>query len=216
MPNESGRAYGLTTLCPIVDDAHHDHSFAVEIRARLRDLPLDEQSPMARVANTYLCRFFVLDDVSYQDSPARLDRLQSKYLVFVCDFHGRLEPYLRGMWDDAHDMISRVWEFCVGFKGNVGDADAFTRYIKKCQVTTTFYFNGSTDEPLAMQLKALYLKQEFARFARENQGRNAVETRRAFEDFVRRVEPSNLAGPTWRPGASRPALAVRAGQGPWE
>jgi hypothetical protein len=84
----------------------------------------------------------------------------------------------------------------------VKDADDFVRYIKKCQVTTTYYFNGSTDEPLADQLKALYVKQEFAKFAEANQGKDDASLQRAFEAFVSRVQPSNVTGPTWRPGAS--------------
>jgi hypothetical protein len=207
MPNESERAYGLTTLCPLRDDGAYEESFAAIVRARLRDLPLDEQSPWARVPNVYLCRLFVLDEVTYQGSPARSDRLKSKYLAFVCDFHGTLDPFLRGVWENASDVVSSIWEFCLGFKGNVNGAASFARYIKKCQVTTTFYFNGSTDEPLAEQLKALYLKQEFGKFAEANQGKGAAELQRAFAQFVERVEPANLAGPTWRAGASSLAVA---------
>jgi hypothetical protein len=213
MPNESGRAYGLTTLCPLLGDGDEDRSFAAEVRLRLRNLPLDEDSPLAQVPNIYLCRLFVLDQATYQGSPARLDRLKSKYLVFVCDFHGALEPFLKGMWTNASSTISAVWEFCVGFNARVRDADSFVRYIEKCQVTTTFYFNGSTDEPLAEQLKALYLKQEFAKFAAANQGKSAVDLQRSFEEFARRVEPSNLAAPTWRPGASTLAVAEVGGRG---
>src|SRR5262245_1590362 len=99
MPNENGRAYGLTALCPLIDDSVHDQSYAAIIRERLRNLPVDEDSPMARVANTYLCRMFVLDDVFYQGAPAGEDHLANKYLVFVAELHGALEPYLAGMWN---------------------------------------------------------------------------------------------------------------------
>ncbi len=214
MPNENGQAYGLTTLCPIEDDARDDRSFAAAIRARLKDLPQDEGSPLANVPNLYLCRLFVLDDVFYQDEPAEFERLQNRYLVFACDFHGPLEPFLTDLWNHAHEAISEVWEFCVGFKGVVSDAGAFVRYVKKCQVTTTFNFNGSTDEPLAEQLKGLYLKQELAKFVESNQGKSADETRRAFDDFVRRVEPWNLEGPTWRPGASSLGISVVSPRSP--
>ena len=201
MPNEAGAAYGLTTICPIESDARQDRSFATIIRQRLKDLPLHEHSPLARVPNLYLCRLFVLDELVYQGSPARLDHLSSKYLVFVCDLHGPLNPFLAGLWDNAKETLASLFAFCVGFK-EVHDAGTFAAFIKKCQVTTTFYFNGSTDAPLAEQLKALYLKQEFAKFAMDHQGLPADALQRAFEDFVKRVEPSNLASPTWRAGAS--------------
>src|SRR5580700_9677498 len=113
MANERGNAYGLTTLCPLLDDRDRNESYAALLRARLASLPLDERSPMAAVPNTYLCRFFVLDEVRYQDSPALEDRLRSKYLVFVSEFHDKLEPYLRGMWDAARPAIESLWEFCV-------------------------------------------------------------------------------------------------------
>ena len=201
MGNTSGQAYGLTVLCPLRSDRRKDVSFAAEVRQRLASLRLDERSPMARVPNTYLCRFFVLDEVPYQGNPAMGEHLQSKYLVFVCELHGDLDRYLEGMWNNAEEMIKRVFEFCVGFD-DVKTADEFGNYIKRCQVKTTFYFNGSTDAPLQEQLKALYLKQEFAKFVRQNQGRTALEMQQAFAEFVARTQPTNLAEPTWKAGAS--------------
>ena len=201
MGNTSGRAYGLTVLCPLRDNRRGDVSFVAAVRERLAGLELDERSPMARVPNTYLCRFFVLDEVPYQGNPAISDHLESKYLVFVCELHGDLDRYLAGMWNNADDMIKRIFEFCIGFE-DVKSADEFTNYIKRCQVKTTFYFNGSNDEPLQEQLKALYLKQEFAKFVRQNQGRTAIELQQAFAAFVERTQPSNSEAPTWRAGAS--------------
>ena len=210
MPNKSGKAYGLTTLCPLRNDSHEDQSSAAIVRARLRALAVDENSPMARVPNTYLCRMFVMDDVFYEGSPAHSEQLKSKYLVFVAELHGELRPYLQGMWQNAQAMIRQVWQYCVGFD-RVHNANDFIGYIEKCQVETTFYFNGSNDEPLAEQLKALYLKQELSKFAHANQGKDAVELQRAFKAFAASVAPTNLAAPTWRAGASDPRTAVYRG-----
>lgn len=213
MPNKVGNAYGLTTMCPIKNggppervDAdgnkiRDNRSYGSIIRDRLEDWRCDEDSPMARVPNTYLCRFYVLDDVLYQGKPAEVEHLKSKYLVFSSNFHGDLEPYLRGMWDAAEDEVRRIWEYGVAFD-QVRDADGFIEYIKKCQVYTTFFFVGSTDVSLAEQLKGLYLKQEFSKFAFANQGKTAEEKQAAFAEFVARAQPENLNGPTWRPGAS--------------
>ncbi|MET0792587.1 MAG: hypothetical protein ABW061_13785, partial [Polyangiaceae bacterium] len=126
---------------------------------------------------------------------------KSQYLVFEASLHGKLEPYLRGMWENAQPFIRSMWQFCVGFSV-VNDAASFTRYIEKCQVKTTFFFNGSTDEPLAEQLKSLYLKQEFSKFAYAHQGWPAADLQAAFKEFIARAEPENLARPTWRAGAS--------------
>jgi hypothetical protein len=207
MPNKSGMAYGLTTLCPLIADSRDDRSCAAIIRDRLRNLPVDEESPMAQVPNLYLCRMFVLDDVFYQGDPAREDHLKNKYLVFVAELHGELEPFLEGMWTHAEPMIRELWELCVGFEA-VANTKDFVRYIKKCQVETTFYFNGSTDDSPAEQLKSLYVKQELSRFAHAQQGKDAATLQRAFAELVARIEPFNLAGPSWRPGASSTEVAV--------
>jgi len=219
MPNEAGRAYGLTTLCPIVHGAEaarpgkSARSYAAMTRDELQSMDLLDQSPMARVPNTYLCRFLVLDNVAYQGKPAKLDQLQSSYLVFVCDLHAGtasargLQRYLEGMWEHAEPMVRKVWAHCVGFD-RVTSRATFAEYIKRCQVTTTLYFNGSTDQPLAEQLKGLYLKQEFANFAFENQGKKGADLQAAFKQFVARTRPHHIAGPTWKAGATTLADAV--------
>lgn len=212
MGNKNGNAYALTTLCPLRAESGELESPATLVRDLLNDTETDAASPMARVPNTYLCRFFVLDDIIYEGKPADYEHLRSKYLVFTANFHGELEPYLEGMWRNAEAFVRRVWRYCVGFDA-VRDVASFTAYIQRCQVTTTFYFNGSTDEPLAEQLKALYLKQEFSKFAYEHQGLPAPELKQAFERFIARVEPNNLAGPTWRPGAASLEDAVVGGPG---
>jgi len=211
VPNRNGRAYGLTCLFPLKNDSEGDQSYAALVRGLLRKLPLEEKSPLARVPNTYLCRMFVLDDVFYESMPAQEDHLKSKYLVLIVELHGELEPYLRALWTQAHDTIYALWKYCIAFS-DVDSADEWVRYVKRCQVETTFYFNGSTDQPLEVQLKALYLKQELAHFARDNQGKDPAALQRAFREFIARVEPENLAGPSWRPGAASLANAVVGGQ----
>ncbi len=211
MPNRNGAAYGLTVLCPLADDVESDQSYSAIVRGLLRKLPLAEQSPFAKVPDTYLCRMFVLDDVFYQGLPAQAEHLKSKYLVLVVELHGDPEVWMRAVWTHAQDCVRAIWKYCRAFR-HVDSADDWVRYIQRCQVDTTFYFNGSTDKPLAEQLKALYLKQELALFARENQGKDAATLQRAFHEMIARVQPTNLAGPTWRPGACSLETAVVGGQ----
>jgi hypothetical protein len=58
------------------------------------------------------------------------------------------------------------------------------------------------------------LKQELGKFAQVNQrhadgaSKDAAQLQRAFKEFVARTQPFNLAGPTWRPGASSLDVAV--------
>jgi hypothetical protein len=209
MANKSGNAYGLTLLCPIVaglvkqaPEGMNDLTHADLIRVRLQQLTVNETSPMARVPNTYLCRFWVLSDVPYQGHPALLEHLKSNYLVFSSNFYGELEDYLRGMWNAIEQDLRGILQYCVGFD-RVTDAATFTEYIKRCQVDTTFSFNGSSDEPLAVQLKSLYLKQELSKFASANQGKSPADLQAAFSAFLARVQPANLERPTWKAGAYR-------------
>jgi hypothetical protein len=202
MANKSGNAYALTVLCPIRGGVPPtgSQSHTALLQELLQTLHLNEESPMAQVPNTYLCRFWVLGDVLYQGKPGFLDHLKSDYLVFSSNFYGELEPYLEGMWKAIEAGIRFILGHCVD-GDSVSDAPSFVEYIKKCQVTTTFFFNGSTDEPLAQQLKNLYLKQEFSKFAFENQGTSPGALQEAFAAFVQRTQPQNLDGPTWAAGA---------------
>ena len=207
MANKSGNAYALTILCPIRHgvptkcvDGMEGQTHGACLRNELQRVRVSEDSPMARVPNTYLSRFYLLTDVPYQGKPAIREHLNSDYLVFSSNFHGELEPYLEGMWAAIEPEIRAILDHCFGFD-NVRNSADFIAYIKKCQVTTTFFFNGSTDEPVAAQLKSLYLKQEFSKFAFENQGKSAREIQAAFQEFVRRTQPENLDSPTWRAGS---------------
>lgn len=199
MPNKKDGAYGLTLMCPIKNGQLDGSSFSSLTRDYLQEIDLKEISPLAKVPNTFLCRFYILNDVFFENLPAKEDHLKSRYLVFSSNFHGSLEAYIEGFWQHAEEEARNIWRHCVAFD-KVNDAQSFIAYIKKCQVETTFYFNGSSGEPLAEQLKGLYLKQEFTNFVVENQGASPEALKAAFDEFVERAQPSNLAGPTWEPG----------------
>lgn len=227
MGNVNGKAYALTCLSPIRKGHFEGTAYSDEVRHRLQNWGLLEHSPMAKVPQTYLCRYFVLDDVYYQSLPGtefggtffdflsifsdrfrraalpKEDHLKSKYLVFSCNLYGDLDSYLRGMWTAIADDIRHLWGFCYGFD-QVHDADTFVAYIKKCQLSASLFFVGSNDDPLPEQLKALYVKQEFSRFAEEHQGMPAAELQGAYQAFIQRIAPLNLESPSWKPGQSRP------------
>ena len=61
--NISGNAYALTMLCPIKPGIEENRTYADLIRDQLEIWNLADVSPLAQVPNTYLCRFFVLDDI---------------------------------------------------------------------------------------------------------------------------------------------------------
>jgi hypothetical protein len=223
MGNISGNAYALTILSPIINGRLGDVAYAELVRHRLEQWNLLQNSPMAKVPQTYLARYYVLDDVYIQSLPGASafdtssdllpvmskalrmqslppkDHLKSKYLVFSSNFHGDLDAYLHGMWHAMSDEIKSVWGLCYGF-AEVRDAAAFAVYMKKCQLTAALFFVGSNDDPLEEQLKALYLKQEFSRFALESQGLPTAELKKRYQEFIQRVAPTDLSGPSWTPG----------------
>ena len=226
--DRSGKACALTVLSPIKDGHTADAvAYADLVRSRLQGWNAEPNSPMALVPETYLCRYFVLDDVYVQSLPGAgvldtlsdllpsvpdalrratvpaEDHLASRYLVFSSNFHGGplgdLDGYLRGMWRAIGDRVREVWGYCWGFDA-VTDADSFVAYMKRCRLPAALFFVGSNDEALAEQLKALYLKQEFARFAVENQGLDAATLRARLQAFMRRTAPADLSGPSWPAG----------------
>lgn len=208
MPNKSGNAYGLTTLCPIINGSIDNQSFDSSTREYLQEEMFEKRqegkvvisvSLMAKVPNTYLARFFILNDAIYESHPHHLDHLKSKYLVFCSNHYGDCDEYLKGMWEAIPDSIRNIWKHCVGFQG-VNDASSFVAYIKKCQVETTFYFDGSNDDALEEQLKSLYLKQEFSDFVFEHQGASEEQLLDDFKLFIENVKPEVLAFPTWKAG----------------
>jgi len=201
MANKNGNAYGLTVLSPIINGSQDNESFSAIVRDRLQNLPLGEYSPLAKSPNTYLCRFYVLNDVFYQGYPAKEEHLKSKYLVFSSNFYGDRDVYLQGMWANCHDFIKQIWGLCVGFK-QVNDARAFIEYITRCQINNNLFFNGSNDESLAEQLKGLYLKQELSKFVFAHQGKPAAELQQAFATLIEQTQPKDLNGPTWQAGAT--------------
>ncbi len=200
MPNTSGNSYALTTFCPIKNGHHGGIPNYSLTRKKLQELPDNDGSPMARVDNTYLARFYVLDDAIFNSYPSNLDKLQSKYLVFTSNFHGDLDTYLTGMWNSISADIQQIWADCVGFD-KVNSAQTFVDYIKKCQLYTTFFFNGSTDETLQEQLKSLFLKQEFSKFVFAHQGVPPKQLLSDFKEFIAWSKPKILGAPTWKAGA---------------
>ncbi len=94
--NVSGDAYGLTLLCPIKNGSDGDQSYAASLREYLENLDVDSQSPMAKVPNTYLARFYVLNDVFYEGFPVVEEHLKSKYKHMSCSINAaRMSHYWR-------------------------------------------------------------------------------------------------------------------------
>jgi hypothetical protein len=179
MSNQSGQVYGLTILSPIIEDDRLDICHAMELRWYLGHLPRDHKSPFALISSTYLARLVVMDDVVYVGTPAREEHLKSRYLVFETNFDGDLDTYLTRMARETPDFVENVWKHCVGYPG-VSDIAAFIAYMKKCQITTTFYFADVDNRTVQRSLKALQTQSALACFIEKHQGKPPAEIQREF------------------------------------
>jgi len=183
MANQSGQVYGLTILSPIIEDNRLDICHSMELRWYLGHLPRDHKSPFARISSTYLARLVVMDDVVYVGTPACEEHLKSRYLIFETNFDGDLDAYLTLMARETPEFVEAVWKHCVGYPG-LSDLAAFIAYMKKCQITTTFYFADVNDRTVDTSLKALQTQSALAHFIEKHQGQPPAEIQREFGRLI--------------------------------
>lgn len=208
MANTAGNAYGLTALIPLKKGSSDGVSYDKQARDLLQQWPKDDESPMACVPNTYLCRFYLLNDVFYEGEPAVEEHLKNKYIAYETNFYGSLEFYLTEAWEQAKATWQNLLKHCVAFD-EVKTSEDFVCYIKRCQVNNHLYFNGSNDKPLAEQLKSLFVKQSFSHFCfltQEFQAQGELGARRlqeAFRRYNEYIDADNLQHPTWPVAANK-------------
>jgi hypothetical protein len=202
MANQSGNVYGLTILSPILEDVNAETSHNCAIRMKLASLPRDEHSPFAKVSSTHLARLVVMDDVVYVGMPSCEEHLKSQYLLFETNFDGGLDDYLTRIAHEIGSEVDAVWQHCHGYPG-VQAVSAFIAYMKRCQVTTTFYFADVNDKTVGQTLAALQTQAAVARFIDEHQGMPAIELQKSFAEFLQKLRnaPAPVPG---RPGSGGP------------
>jgi hypothetical protein len=198
MPNRSGSAYGLTLLCPIKNEERLAISHNLAIRKYLRTLPTDQTGPFAKVSSTHIARLFVLDDVIYFGAPSCEEHLASRYLVFESNFDGDLDGYLSRLATDARAEVDAIWQHCEGYPG-VQNVATFVSYMKKCQITTTFYFADVNNKTVQQTLRALQTQSAVAAFIEQNQGKSPQELQRSFLEFTARLR----SAPPPEPGSGQ-------------
>jgi hypothetical protein len=187
MANQSGSVYGLTVLSPILPGVTKATSHNCAIRQYLAGLPNDQNSLFAKVSSTHMARLVVMDDVVFVGHPAHEEHLKSQYLIFEANFDGDLDTYLRRLATEAPDEVDAVWKHCWGYEDVHTNVDAFIAYIKKCQVTTTFYFADVNNYTVQETLRALQTQAAVAKFIEENQGLPAAELQKNFADFMTKL-----------------------------
>ena len=84
--------------------------------------------------------------------PACEEHLKSKYLVFESNCDGDLDTYLTGLATKIPHHLDAIWSHCTGYPG-ARDVPAFLRYMKACQIDTTFFFAGENKMMVTKTLK---------------------------------------------------------------
>ncbi|MGC2694262.1 MAG: hypothetical protein WA738_00570 [Candidatus Angelobacter sp.] len=204
MGNQNGSVYGLTILSPILQDEKAATSHNCAIREYLAGLPNDERSPFARVSSTHMARLVVMDDVVFVGHPSHEEHLKSQYLIFETNFDGDLDDYLKSLAAKVPDELHAVWQHCSGYPG-VKNVDAFVTYMKRCQVTTTFFFADVNNKTVQQTLGALQAQAAVAQFIENNQGLQAAVLQKNFAEFLKKLgsAPAPVAGRPERGGPPR-------------
>lgn len=192
MPNQNGGVYGLTILSPIKSKPLGGDSPALAIRKYLEKMPRGAASPFEKVTGTHMCRLVVMEDVVFVGHPAQEEHLHSQYLVFECNFDGDLDSYLTRMAEQIGDEIQAIWSNCVGFP-RVKSVAEFVGYMKRCQLTTTFFFADVNNKTVEQTRRALDLREAVAKFIADNQGKPPVDIQGAFAALRTKGGPKRYA-----------------------
>jgi hypothetical protein len=206
MPNQNGSVFGLTFLCPILDDETLQFSHDLQIRKYLAELPTDERSPFALAPGTHLARLAVMDDVIYVGMPACEEHLASKYLVFETNCDADLEGYLRGLANTVPEYLDAIWSHCTGYPGTA-DFSNLLAYMKACQIPTTFFFAAVNDKSVTDTLLALQTQRAVSDFITTHQGMEPAQLQREFLHFYKALQ----ALPCPAPGGKLPRRAIKTG-----
>jgi hypothetical protein len=184
--------FGLTILSPIKPDDSTGHKIGNHtkaIRRLLTDLPAGPRSPLARVDTTHIARWVVVDNLADEGHPAAEDQLKSAYLLFTSNFDGGLDAYLEAMVQSVPDLVDGLWKHCIGYPG-LNDREAFKKYMRRCQLKTTFFFPAYPQATLADVRRALALQRGFLDLFIANQGKPAAVAQQQFLLFANRQTPS--------------------------
>jgi hypothetical protein len=184
MSNTCGGKYALTTLFPIRSEAHHYS----DLRNFLRQLDSEMYgSPLAQVDCIHMARFLILQDFFYEGLPAKRDHLQSRYLVFMCDFDGdSLEVLVDAMRRSIPRVITHIWQHCIDYPGSRHTGE-LTRYFERCQIPTTLFFADRPHDSVGAILSGLRMKRGFAEFVEQNQARVGSDFKRRFYEWWDRL-----------------------------
>jgi hypothetical protein len=197
MSNVNGGKYGFTALFPLQRDANHQ-----ALRQVLREMDRHPHgSPLSAVPIIHVARLVIIDHLPFQGEPARLDRLKSSYLLFVCDFDGDDTGQLvDALADRAEEIVTRIWTHCRGFPGVSASRDRAGRarlcdYFKRCQIETNLLLADRSKETLPQILTALMWRRHFTDFVERHQGADPGQLQQEFQAMLQALAARGVPEP---------------------
>jgi hypothetical protein len=118
------------------------------LRKTLEALPsVKDSSPLARVPDTHMARWSVVDPLPYKKGKRAID--STSYLLFTSWFDGDTAGYIRGLRShldrvenlDNGNVADAVWGNCAGYPGT-GDLDQFRQYLMLHSIKPRLAFAG--------------------------------------------------------------------------
>jgi hypothetical protein len=173
-PNQYGKAYGLTTMIPVLPER------VDALEAHLDSLdPL--ASPFGALRQAHCVRLLVIRDLVYQGPPQKPEHLDQPYLAFTASFDGELDPFLREL--AALPASREVFSHCKGYAEEPGAFVAWMRSHKKDNgyVLTPWPFKTVQDVQ-----EALRVQDGFQGLVDGARGMSDAELQDAFKALMRR------------------------------
>jgi hypothetical protein len=183
MANQNGAKYGFTGLFPIV------RGQSADLRSFLRSLDDKKDyprgSPLSDVSIVHMARFVIIDRLAYQGAPAKVDTLDSHYLLFVCDFDGgSVDALIQAMVQNIPQQLTAIWGQCVRFPG-IRSCDRLAAYFEQCQLTTNLLLADQADASVNEILMGLMCRRRLGEFIRQVQSKplNPAALKRDFKQM---------------------------------
>jgi hypothetical protein len=168
-----GQTQALTVFAAILPGREE------EARRVIESLPRGPESPLARLDQLHFSRLQIIDELVYQGTPQKPDRLNSAYLVFTASFDGLLGPFLAAIAERIPAEADSWWGCCVGYPGTA-DPKAFARYIRHNRIRTNLFGVAAPHASLADVRESLELRERVVEFAIAGQQLDARDLHERF------------------------------------
>jgi hypothetical protein len=170
--NKTGGVYALTTFASILP------GYVDEVQAYIDNMPLGEQSPLARLGQLHLSRIQIFRELVDQGGGHVVDKLDAPQLVFTSAFDGELDDYLNDMAEKVPEA-DNWWGHCVGYPGR-SDKAVFRKWVRDHQIHTQLFANAYHGETVPDVRAALDLREQIVEFAADAQGLDAAALQERF------------------------------------